>query len=134
LTETNYLAARGRRMVAGAETEELMLAVLKGRLHRSEDVEYCTATRDSAIRARLLAISSRITRLLVGKVDPVEIRGIIDAEVLAVLDELRAYDPREFNEQNEAYLARYFSPGDATKEPNGHGNGNSQGERDLASS
>jgi hypothetical protein len=36
------------------------------------------SNRHSAIRARILAISSRITRLLVGKTDPVEIRAIID--------------------------------------------------------
>jgi len=35
------------------------------------------SNRHSAIRARILAISSRITRLLVGT-DPVEIRAIID--------------------------------------------------------
>lgn len=75
---------------------------------------------DSAIRARLLAISSRVTRLLVGQTDPNAIPTIIDAEILAVLDELAAYDPLQFNEQNEAYLAKLFPEQSATK-PNGNG-------------
>ena len=45
---------------------------------------------------------------------------VIDAETFAVLDELAAYDPAAFNEQNEAYLAKLFPEASAAK-PNGNG-------------
>jgi hypothetical protein len=54
-------------MIAVAEVAELQLAVLKGKLHRTEDVEFIMTNRDSAIRARLLAIPARTTRLLIAK-------------------------------------------------------------------
>ena len=117
-SETKFLDARSRRMIAVAERAELQLRVLKGKLHRAEDVEYFMSNRDSAIRARLLAISSRITRLLVGQTDPVGIRAIIDTEILAVLDELSSYYPLQFNEQNEAYLSKLFP---AVAKSNGNG-------------
>ncbi len=80
VTEGRYLDSRSRRMAAMASAEELRLDVLRGKLHRAEDVEFFMANRDSAIRVRILAISSRITRILVGKTDPIEIPSIIDAE------------------------------------------------------
>jgi hypothetical protein len=72
----------------------------------------------SETKFRLLAISSRITQLLVGQTDPVGIRAIIDAEILAVLDELSSYYPLQFNEQNEAYLSKLFP---AVAKSNGNG-------------
>jgi phage terminase Nu1 subunit (DNA packaging protein) len=127
VTETRFLDARSRRMAAMASAEELRLDVLRGKLHRAEDVEFFMSNRDSAIRARILAISSRITRILVGKTDPVEIRAIIDAETLAVLDELAAYDPTQFTQANEEYLSRLFPEQSATK-PNGNGEGERVGD------
>jgi PIN domain nuclease of toxin-antitoxin system len=99
MTETRFLDARSRRMLAMASAEELRLDVLRGKLHRAEDVEYFMTNRDSEIRIRLLAISSRVTRLLVGQSDPNAIRTIIDAEILAVLDELVVYDPIDLREE-----------------------------------
>ena len=114
-------------MIAIAEREELALRVLKGKLHRAEDVEFFMSNRNTAIRARILAISSRITRILVGKIDPAEIRAIIDAETFSALDELANYDPTQFNEQNEEYLAKLFPEAPAVK-PNGNGDGDSEAE------
>ena len=127
VSEGRYLDARSRRMIAIAEREELALRVLKGKLHRAEDVEFFMSNRDTAIRARILAISSRITRILVGKIDPAEIRAIIDAETFSALDELANYDPTQFNEQNEEYLAKLFPEAPAVK-PNGNGDGDSEAE------
>lgn len=122
ISETRFLDARSRRMAAMASAEELRLAVLRKELHRGEDVEFFMSNRDTAIRARILAISSRITRLLVGKTDPVEIRSIIDAETFAVLDELSSYDPTQFSQASEEYLAKLFPEAPAAK-PNGNVDG-----------
>ena len=74
--------------------------MLKGKLHRTEDVEFIMTNRDSAIRARLLAIPARITRLLIGKTDPNEIRDLLNAKIYGALNSLVAYDPAVFSKQN----------------------------------
>jgi len=71
---SNYIRSRSRRMHSLAEEATIRVQILKGKVHRSEDVEFFMSNRDTAIRARILAISSRITRMLVGKTDPAEIR------------------------------------------------------------
>src|SRR6266481_1172122 len=103
--ESNYIRSRSRRMHAIAEEAELRLKVIKGKLHRAEDVEFLMTQRDTAIKAQFLAIPSRTARFLVGKTDYQEIYNLLMAEVLAVLENLSGYDPRAFNEQNEKYLA-----------------------------
>jgi hypothetical protein len=114
-------------MIAVAEAAELQLAVLKGKLHRTEDVEFIMTNRDSAIRARLLAITARVGRLLVGQTDLARIHELLNAEIYSALDSLFAYDPGVFSEQNEEYLAHLF-PAAAAKLANSNG-----GNGDLAS-
>ena len=115
-TETRFLDARSRRMIAVAEAAELRLKVLKGKLHRAEDVEFLMTNRDSAIRARILAIPARVGRLLIGQTDPATIHDLLSAELYSALDSLLAYDPAAFNEQNEEYLARAFPERGYSKE------------------
>jgi phage terminase Nu1 subunit (DNA packaging protein) len=102
VTETKFLDARSRRMTAQAQLAELRLAALKGAYHRAEDVEFLMTNRDTAIKAQFLAIPSRVARLLVGKTDFQEIYNLLMAELLAVLENLSAYDPRAFNEHRSA--------------------------------
>jgi len=59
-----YEAARARRMCALAEQVELELAVKKGKLHRSEDIEFIMVRLFTATKQHLLAIPSRVTRML----------------------------------------------------------------------
>src|SRR5689334_21026795 len=65
-TETLYLDSRARRMVALAAAEEIRLAELKGRMHRTEDIEFVFTQIFTAIKNILLAIPSRTGRLLMG--------------------------------------------------------------------
>ena len=120
LTETKFLDSRARRMDAVAQREELALRVLKGQLHRSEDVEFVMTNRDSAIKAQILAIPSRVARLLLGKSDYKEVYDIINDAIIATLENLSAYNPHSFNERNEKYLATLFPEAVAAK-PNGNG-------------
>jgi phage terminase Nu1 subunit (DNA packaging protein) len=57
--ESNYVRARTRRMTAAAEVEELRFGQLKGRLHRSEDIEFVITQIFTSIKSKLLAIPSR---------------------------------------------------------------------------
>jgi len=50
-----------------AETEELRAAELKRKLHRTEDIEFIFTNIFTSIRSKLLAIPSRLTRLIIGK-------------------------------------------------------------------
>ena len=130
VAETKFLDARSRRMVAEAEKAELALKVVKGKLHRSEDVEFIMANRDSAIKARLLAVASRITLQVLGKTDYRQVYDLIHGEVISVLEALSSYDPAQFNEQNEAYLASLFPEPLAKTNVNGDGNGFETSESD----
>jgi phage terminase Nu1 subunit (DNA packaging protein) len=128
LTETKFLDARSRRMTAQAQMAELRLAALKGTYHRAEDVEFLMTQRDSAIKAQILALPSRVARLLVGKTDFQEIYNLLMAEVVALLENLSGYDPRAFTKANEEYLARLFPEAPAAVKPNGSGKGESEAE------
>jgi len=112
-TETRFLDARSRRMIAMAEREELSLKVLKGKLHRAEDVEFLMTNRDTAIKSQVLALPSRTARLLIGKTDYQEIYNLLMAEVVALLENLAGYNPHLFHELNEEYLAKLFPPAPA---------------------
>jgi phage terminase Nu1 subunit (DNA packaging protein) len=127
ITETRYLDGRARRMTALAEAEELRLALLKGKLHRAEDIEFVITQIFTGIRAKLLAIPSRTARLLIGKTDFSEIVATLQAEVEFALTELVAIDRSMFTAQNEAYLASLFPNGG---KPNGNGEHDAETESD----
>jgi len=114
-------------MHAIAEEAELRLKVIKGKLHRAEDVEFLMTQRDTAIKAQFLAIPSRVARLLVGKTDFQEIFELLTNELHAVLENLSAYDPLAFTEQNEEYLASLFPAPELAKTG---GNGENESETD----
>lgn len=75
-----------------AETE---LAVMKGDLHKAEDVERVMNTMLSAFRNRCLTIPSRASPVLVNK-NLNEIKLALRAEINEALQELSDYDPGIF--------------------------------------
>jgi hypothetical protein len=122
--ETAYTKARSRRMIAEAEQAELRLKVLKGKLHYAEDVEFVMTTMLPAVKARLLAIPSRTTRLLIGKTNFQEIFGLLYGEIELALKELSTYNPSDFAEQNAEYLASVDA---AAVQYNGNGDDDADG-------
>lgn len=103
-SEDEWQQLRTRRMAFESEMAELKLNLLKGKLHRAEDVEFCVTTMITACRARLLAIPSRIARLLIGKKKFKEIFDLIYREIELALRELTGYDASKFNRQTEDYI------------------------------
>lgn len=74
---------------------EVELSVMKGELHKSEDVERVMNNMLSSFRARCLSIPNRAAPMVTGKsVD--EIRTIMKAEIYEALQELSEYDPDAF--------------------------------------
>ena len=75
---------------------ELKLQVMKGELHRSGDVERVMTDMLVSIRARLLAMPTKLAPLLVARNDVGYIRTALNREVLDALNELKDYNPKDF--------------------------------------
>ena len=104
-SENKYVLLRNQKMAAESETAELKLAIFKNKLHRADDVEFILTNIFTAIKARLLAIPSRVTRLLIGQTNFQVIYDLLYAEIEVVLRELSDPNPQMFARQNTAYLA-----------------------------
>jgi len=76
-----YRAARTERMCPLAKIEQIRVDEMRGRLHRAEDIEFCLTNMLTFMKQRLLAIPSRITRVLIGQTDFKTIYAAIDNEI-----------------------------------------------------
>ena len=103
-SESQYIQLRNRRAAADAERAELELKLYKGQLHRSEDINFVLTNMLTAAKSRMLAIPSRVTRLILGMTDFQKIYDLIYKEIEAVLSELKDFNRKMFAVQNRAYL------------------------------
>jgi hypothetical protein len=99
--QTLYTQLRNKKMGAEAEKAILDLKLYKAQLHRGKDVEFIITTMFTSIKSRLLAIPSRVTRVLMGKTVFQEIYAIIYTEIELALRELSDYDPNAFHRAGE---------------------------------
>jgi phage terminase Nu1 subunit (DNA packaging protein) len=106
-TADEYTQARARRMCALADIEQLRLKRIHGKLHRTEDVEFCVTQMITRCRQRLLALPSRCCHSLQAKTNPAEIAEILTAEVESALRELSEYDSAKFEAAAEEHLASF---------------------------
>lgn len=104
-SESKYIMLRNQRMGADAETATLKLAIFKSELHKADDVEFILTTMFTAMKSRLLAIPSRVTRLVIGQTTFQVIYDLIYSEIELALRELADYKPQMFRQQNTEYLA-----------------------------
>jgi len=102
--ETQRLLLTNRKIAADAELSELRLLQVKGTLHRSVDVEFLWTSKLTRIKARMQAIPSRVSRLLVGKTDFREIHDLLTAEVDMALRECSGYNSADFQTAAEEHL------------------------------
>jgi phage terminase Nu1 subunit (DNA packaging protein) len=105
-SETEHSALKNRELRARAEMSELRLRQFKGELHEAGDVEFVMTNMLTFFKQRVLAIPSRISRLLVGKQKFQEIYDLISTEIATCLRELSGYDPSAFAQQAAARLAQ----------------------------
>lgn len=75
---------------------ELKLQVMKGDLHKSEDVECIMTDMLVSVRTKLLSMPAKLAPLLVARNDIDYIRKAINREVLEALNELKDYNPKDF--------------------------------------
>lgn len=89
---------------ANRQKVELELQIMRGELHRSEDVRRVMNDMLGAFRARCLAIPSKVAPKIQGKTDLAIIQDIIKKEVYEALSELADYDPEVFYRQSKDKL------------------------------
>jgi phage terminase Nu1 subunit (DNA packaging protein) len=89
--EEFYKEARARRMAAHAAAAELTLKLQRGKLHRSDDIEFVMVRMITVIKQHLLSIPGRVMHQLVGLTDPVRINQIVRDEVERSLTELSEF-------------------------------------------
>lgn len=90
-------AARTRLANAEAEMRELELAEMKGQMFRASDVSKAWTDNVINVRAKLLAIPTKISHELIGK-DLADINMILKREIYEALNELAGYDERKITE------------------------------------
>ncbi|MCR4733117.1 MAG: hypothetical protein K5819_07860 [Lachnospiraceae bacterium] len=74
---------------------EIKLQLIKGQVHKSEDVEAVMTDMFTKFRSKMEALPSKLARKLEGK-SRVDIQKILKAEVNNALTELAAYNPSDF--------------------------------------
>lgn len=99
-TEVDYFEERAHHEKAKRLKTEMEVAVMKGELHRSSDVEMVMNDMVAAFRSKMLALPTKLAPQLVGK--PVaKILAFITAEVHDALTELSEYDPKRLYEVSQ---------------------------------
>lgn len=93
-------SARLRKLNAEAQEKELRVQLIKGKLHRSEDVEACVNDMNTQVRSTLINLSVRICRVVAGKDNPLEIRQAVDKEVAPAFNALRDYFASDYYARN----------------------------------
>lgn len=103
-SESQYALLRNRRITAETERAELELKLYKGQLHRAEDVEFILTTRITAAKTRILAIASRVSRLVIGLTDFKRVHTLIYGECESALNEVAGINSKAFTQAIVAYL------------------------------
>jgi hypothetical protein len=104
--EKLYQAARARRMEAEAERSELELKLLKGEVHRGEDVDFILTNMITAAKQQILGTANRITRQLIGLTNYEQIYNILYNEHEAICNTIAGYSPKQFEKLNRAYMKK----------------------------
>lgn len=89
---------------ANREKVELELQIMRGELHRSDDVKRVMNDMLSAFRARCISIPSKAAPRLISQTEIPVIQDIIKKEVYEALAELSEYDSHRFYSQSKDKL------------------------------
>lgn len=102
ISEKDYLEEKTRHERAKRKMSEMELALMEGKLHDAADVEREMTKMLMAFRAKILAIPSKLTPILIAQTDFSTIENILQTEIYNALTELSEYDPELF--QSEKYV------------------------------
>ncbi len=93
--DVDYKTERAKLEQVKRIQAELKLALMKGELHKSNDVERVMTDMLARIRSRFLQMPSKMAPLLAEK-ETGEIKKMLSNEVRDILEELKEYDPKDF--------------------------------------
>lgn len=99
--DADYEKSRARLTAAKADSEEIKLAQLQGKVVEVEAVERVWNGMVSIAKTRILGVPSKIAPRLKGKKDPAEIQSIIENALHETLQSLSEYENEKFIEQVE---------------------------------
>lgn len=89
---------------------EMKLSLMRGRMHKSEDVEAVMTDMLANFKARCLNLPAKLTPQLVSRDDKGYIMSLLTDEINQALQELAEYDPAEF--YSDDYVEGYYEEGD----------------------
>lgn len=78
------------------QQSELKLALMKGEMHKSDNVKKVMIDMLTSFRTRILNLPSKVAPMLVARNEAGFIKDMLMKEVVEVLNELKDYDPKEF--------------------------------------
>ncbi len=89
---------------------EMKLSLMRGRMHKSEDVEAVMTDMLANFKARCLNLPAKLTPQLVSRDDKGYIMSLLNDEINQALQELAEYDPAEFYSDDS--IEGYYEEGD----------------------
>jgi phage terminase Nu1 subunit (DNA packaging protein) len=103
-SEVDYHKEKAIHERAKRQRAELDLALMRGEMHKSEDVELVLNDMIAAFRSKMLALPSKIAPQLVGRTEIPVILDMLTREVTEALSELSEYDPQTFLSVSDDYV------------------------------
>lgn len=92
----NYDTERAMHEKAKREKAELQLKVMKGDLHRSEDIELIMTDMITKAKTKLLSLPSKLAPMVINRSDISMVQGLLQMQVEEALNELADYTPELF--------------------------------------
>lgn len=93
--EINLEEEKGLHERVKRHISELKLQIMKGGLHKAQDVEIVMTDMLVAFKTRMMNIPSKVAPILENR-DAAFIKDRLTSEVIEALNELKDYDPRAF--------------------------------------
>ena len=93
--EINLEEEKGLHERVKRHISELKLQIMKGGLHKAQDVESVMTDMLVAFKTRMMNIPSKVAPILESR-DAVFIKDRLTCEIIEALNELKDYDPRAF--------------------------------------
>lgn len=78
------------------QQSEIKLALMRGEVHKSEDVEEVMTDMLASFRSKMMSLPSKLAPLLLNKSEATAVREVLTREILEVLMELKDYNPYDF--------------------------------------
>ncbi|MDR7318903.1 hypothetical protein [Brevibacillus nitrificans] len=102
--DVDYWNEKALHERAKRQKTELALAVMKGEMHRSEDVKMVMNDMLAAFRSRILAMPSKLAPQLLNMSEMPVVLETLTKEAYEALTELSEYDPQKFYAVSEEYV------------------------------